>query len=122
MDRHLFHTKEQDGFTVEFYALPEDLDPRDIFDPEIEAEFDTFGKIERGELEWFCVQCVASKDGIALGSDFLGGCCYASFEDFLEPQFKITERDGSKHLRGYAEDMASEAVSQAKAQLARLCA
>jgi hypothetical protein len=103
----LIHSETRDGFDIAFYALPEDIDPRDCFDDAIEAEYDTFGKIERGELAWFCAKVTASRDGVELGCDYLGACCYESCAAFVSED-------------GYYPDMVAEAIEQAKATLARL--
>lgn len=110
MHCELITTETHEGFEIAFYACEEDMNPRDCFDPEIEAEFDTFGKIERGELVWFCAKVTASKNDIVLGEDYLGGCCYNSVQEFW------AEKDG------YAGDMIDNAIAHAKKKLAQLCA
>jgi hypothetical protein len=102
--RDLMHTETVDGFTVTFYATPEDMDPADSFEfPEdIEA-------VRSGAVLWFQVECVASKAGVDLGHDYLGGCAYAAYADFMEPG-------------GYAPDMRAAAIEEARATLAKLCA
>lgn len=68
-----------DGFIIRTYVAPEDdIDPAKEFEDE-----DTIEAILSGRLEWFQVKITASKCGVELGSDFLGGCCYESFDDFL---------------------------------------
>jgi hypothetical protein len=98
-----------DGFTVRFYAQPEEDDPADHFDtlgvPELQKDVDA---INEGRLLWFMVRCVASKAGVDLGHDYLGGCAYSTYADFLT--------DG-----GYSADMRRAAVEAAKAKLAELC-
>ena len=103
----LIHSEEREGFTIKCYALPEDIDPRDSFDPELEAEFDTFGKIERGELTWFCACVTASKAGVELASDYLGCCCYETFADFIQPD-------------SYYTDMRKQVITDAKTKIAEM--
>lgn len=111
----LIHTEEFEGFTVRFYAQPEEDDPSGCFaSGDDEADAETLHRIENGTYLWFMVECVASKEGVDLGHDYLGGCCYESCAEFLgRPGFG---------LEGYAFDMRLEAVEQAKATLAKLCA
>ncbi len=105
----LRHTEEFEGFTIRFYREDEDMSPVGQFasgDDALDAE--VLRKIESGEYDWFCVKVTASKAGIELASTYLGGCCYESFEEFLTPD-------------GYAFDMRSEAVDEARKVLAQLC-
>lgn len=105
----LIHTELFEGFTIKTYALNEDVDPSDSFDEDLEKEFDTFGKIERGELLWFYVTVEASLDGLTLACDSLGGCCYASYAEFL-------------NVDSYYGDMRSEVARAAIKRLAYLAA
>lgn len=58
-------------------------------------------KIDLGELEWFCAKITASKNGIELAEDYLGACCYATYEDFI-------------NLDCYYGDMVKTVIEQAK--------
>ena len=80
----LIDTRIVGPFTVNTYALPEDQDPRDSFDKRILD--DVLDGIESGRYEWFCAQVTAEWEGIELASDYLGGCCYDSFESFANGQ------------------------------------
>lgn len=105
----MIHSEDVDGFTVQFYIQPEEDDPTGHFasgDDETDAE--TLRKIEDGTYLWFMVECVASKNEIELGHDYLGGCCYTSYAEFMAPD-------------GYAPDMWTAALDDAKAILAKLC-
>ena len=97
----LVHEEEREGFTIKLYFAPEDMDPRDSFDEEIEAQFDTFGKIERGELLWFVAHVTAESPEGFQGDDYLGGCCYESVADFLKTS-------------DYYDDMVGEAIRHAQ--------
>jgi hypothetical protein len=79
--RELLHTEDYEGFKIDFYVRDEDINPRDMFDtPDID---DIIEKINNGDLLWFCAEVTASKKGIVLGNDFLGGCCEENYLDFL---------------------------------------
>ena len=107
--RDLMAQFDYEGFTVRFYAEPELDSPDGHFaSGDAEADAETIRKIECGDYLWFQVACEASKNGVLLGRDYLGGCCYATYDDFMSD--------------GYASDMRDEAISDAKATLAKLCA
>jgi hypothetical protein len=93
-----------DGFTITFYARPEETDPADSF--EFEKDI---AAVRNGAVIWFWVECIASKAGVDLGRDTLGCCAYESFADFF------TEG-------GYAADMRAEAIAEARTTLTKLCA
>lgn len=100
----LISTTEQDGFEIKFYALPEDTDPTGSVDDDGE----TARQIEAGTLQWFIARVTASKAGVELGSDYLGGCAYESAEDFLDCL--------------YYPDMVDVAIAEAREKLAELAA
>jgi hypothetical protein len=60
-------------------------------------------------LLWFCAKVTAHKAGVELADDYLGGCCYASVAEFVEPGC-------------YYDDMRASVIEQAKAKLAQLAA
>lgn len=95
------HTEEFEGFEIEFSAAPEDTNPADSFEFEEDIEM-----VRSGACEWFVARVTASKSGIILGEDYLGGCAYANVCDFLEG--------------GYFEDMRAEAVRLARENLTKL--
>ena len=109
-NEELIHEEERGGFTIRFYAEPEDLSPRDEFMIEDGSDDEeTIRKIENGTYAWFCAHVVASKAGVELGDDYLGACCYESAQAFVTPG------------EGYWEDMVANALDQAKAKFAELC-
>ena len=81
MNSFHFHREEKDGFVIDTYALPEDINPADVFDMFEDQE--TLEGIESGKYEWFCAKVTASKNGIKLASEYLGGCCYKNLDDFI---------------------------------------
>jgi hypothetical protein len=98
---HKIDAGRQHGFDIRFEFYPEDMDPADSFDmtgPELR---EMYYKIETGQWEWFWVKCIASIDGIDLGTDTLGACLYDSFEQFVQDN-------------DYSNDMIELAVDQAK--------
>lgn len=104
------HTETYEGFEINFYAEPETEDPTGYFasgDDALDAE--TVEMIRNGTYDWFVAKVTASKAGIVLGTDYLGGCCYDSARDFP------TESGG------YYEDMRDRAVSEALNTLESLC-
>ena len=98
------YTETFDGFNIALSVTPEDISPRDCFEEDdIEEIID---KIERGDLLWFVAKVTASKHGVELAEDYLGGCCYTSTRDFI---------DGD-----YFYDMKLDAVYHAKEKLSLL--
>lgn len=106
------HHEIVDGFNIHFYTMPEDMSPIGNFASGDEAaDQEIIDKINDGTYTWFIAQVTASKEGIELGCDYLGGCCYNSEEEFY-----------TKYKNDYYADMVKTAISEAKAKLAKLCA
>jgi hypothetical protein len=106
----LVHTEEKDGFTIDFYACEEDLNPAGQFaSGDDAADAEIISKINNGDLVWFLAKVTASKNGIVLGTDYLGGCCYESYEQFVEQN-------------DYYADMVSQAIIEARNAIKALCA
>ena len=80
MNWELIDTREIDGFTIDTYVGPEDMEP-DIDDGE------TLEQIRQGLLEWFQVKVTASKAGIELADTYLGGCCYFDPRSFIDDDY-----------------------------------
>lgn len=99
------HTEERDGFKITLIFEPEDHEPDWCFQPG--EKTDVLRKIDSGELLWFCAKVTASREGITLGVDYLGDCCYLSVEEFMQPD-------------GYYPDMVNRALEEARATLARM--
>lgn len=84
--------KLKDLVEYKFEALPEDVDPRDMFDDDNDVSW-VYDQLDIGnESAWFIAKVSCSYKGFE-GVEYLGGCSYKSFADFLE------EKDG------YYEDM-----------------
>ena len=97
------NTETVDGFDIVLSVAPEDTDPRDHFDDAGE----TAQAIADGRYEWFMARVEAKREGITLGADTLGACCYANVRDFLN------ESDYYGSMRAYA-------VEEARATIAKL--
>lgn len=98
MNWELIETHTQDGFTIKTYVAPEEMNPADQFDEEVVQG------IRDGIYTWFTVKVEASKNGIVLADEYLGGCCYESETDFLD-------------IDGYWADMCETALHDAKQTL-----
>ena len=75
----LIHTETVAGFDIAFYALSEDISPKETFEDWQEV----VEKVNSSEWVYFCAKVTASKNGIELADDYLGCCCYASYEQFV---------------------------------------
>jgi len=99
----LLDTRKVGRFIIKTYALPEDLAPRVDFDDNGE----TADAISRGEHDWFVAKVVAEWNDFVLATDYLGGCCYKTFEDFANGQ-------------DYHADMVDNVVHEATKKMQRL--
>ena len=82
------------GFEIHLEILDEDISPDDLHDWESFEEREEFhSKIESGELLWFTAKVSAYKDDILLDSNYLGGCCYTSADEFLKDEYYSSMRD-----------------------------
>jgi len=89
-----------DRFDVRIEKTWEDISPRDCFDDTVTDIEEICRKIDRYDLDWFMLRAVASYKGIKLGDAYVGGFLYENAEDVM--------KDGT------AEDIAGEAVEEAK--------
>lgn len=99
------HTETRDGFDIELALAPEDKAPDWDFESEDERQ-ETARRIDNGSLLWFVARVTASRHGVALGTDYLGGCCYDTVQEFL--------RDG------YYAGMVEQALSEARDTVAAI--
>lgn len=99
------HTFTKDGFDIRFAVFPEMMHPNDAFDDDGE----TARAISAGDYEWFVAMVTASKNGVELAEEYLGACCYETFEAFMEPG-------------GYFDDMVDTVIDVAKQTIADLAA
>lgn len=81
-------------FEIHLEILDEDISPDDLHDWETEEERKEFySKLESQELIWFTAKVSAYKDDILLDSNYLGGCCYTSADEFLKCECYTSMRD-----------------------------
>ena len=99
----LINTEIVDGFTVRFYTAPEDLDPVGQFHDPKDVE-----DIREGRITWFSAVVEASKLGIVLATEYLGGCAYKDPADFV------------RESGGYYDDMRDTVIRQAREVLRQL--
>lgn len=75
------HTEDRNGFKIDFYAVEDFQDVRGQFEDDDAAEI--IAQLEAGDLVQFTAKVTASKNGIELASDYLGGCFYKDEKDFV---------------------------------------
>jgi len=80
------HNESVEGFDIELSVTPEDEWPDWDFQSE-EDKLEVFRKIENGFYAWFVVKVTASKNGIELASDYLGGNLYDKASDFVADEY-----------------------------------
>ena len=99
------HTEVVEGFDIVFSTAYEDTHPRDHFMPEDAPKI--CEDIDSGKYEWFVARVQAFKNGIELGTEYLGGCLYES------PMQFVKDND-------YYGDMVQSAIEEAKANIQAL--
>ena len=97
------NTETVDGFEIVLSVAPEDTNPRDHFDDDGE----TAQAIADGRYEWFMARVEAKREGITLGTEYLGACCFDNVRDFLT-------------VSDYYGDMRDDAIAEARATIAKL--
>ena len=100
------HEETVDGFDIVLHTTGETEPPDWDFESE-EDRAETMRKIDDGTWDYFIARVTASKHGIVLGTDYLGGCCYDSVSQFVE--------DGD-----YYKGMVQEAIEEARETLEKL--
>jgi hypothetical protein len=101
------HTTIAAGFEIRFSVAPEHVEPEWDFENEADRQ-NTLDRIERGDLVYFIARVEAVREGIVLGTDYLGGCCYDSYDQFIESS-------------DYFRDMVETSVEEACLTLTKLC-
>lgn len=110
-------------FRVALEIEPEDMDPADSF--EFQDDIDA---VHNGEVEWFCARVAVYKDGMDLGSDYLGACAYKTVSEFYtshrdpDPMNRNCSIMRAKHEQNvsvchYFPDMVRQAVQAARANI-----
>ena len=100
--------KTLNGFDIHIKALPEYAPVGDTFDISEKDLKEIIEKIENGQLEYFCAEVTAKKQGITLASDYLGACIYKSLQDFVDNSV-------------YFDDMAESVTKEAAGTIKNLC-
>lgn len=98
------NVEAKDGFEIVLSTTPEDMPPD--WDETEEQRAETLRKINDGTWAYFIARIEACKEGYALGTSYLSGCCYDSVKQFVE------EGD-------YYEDMVQEALHEARERIHR---
>jgi hypothetical protein len=101
------HTTTSAGFEIRVSVVPEHVEPDWDFEDEADRQ-DTLERIYRGDLVYFIARVDAVREGIVLGTDYLGGCCYDSYDQFIESS-------------DYFGQMVETAVEEARSTIAKLC-
>lgn len=89
-------------FKTARFALELAVEP-ETFPPDWNGWEQDIEKIDRGELAYFIARVRVLLDGREIATDYLGGCCYNTVEEF--------RRDG------YFFDLARSAIKDARAAL-----
>jgi hypothetical protein len=97
---------ERDGFEIIIDKTWEDISPRDLFDDAVTDIDEICRKIDSYDLDWFMLRARAMLDGHELGSHIVGGFLYEDAREVL--------RDGM------ADDLAYQAIEEAKEEARRL--
>jgi hypothetical protein len=95
------HSEIVEGFNIDVDIDPDETEP-EYFDAE------TLEGIREGRYQWFIVKVTASREGVELATNYLGGCCYADPAEFV--------RDSD-----YYPDMVRDTISDAKTTIRKLC-
>jgi len=93
------YTFETARFKVTVTAEPEHDDPRDHFCGPYQ-DYEVLKGINSGRYMWFCAKATVYCDGREVATDYLGACCYSSFDDFRhDAYFYALLRDACHQAR-----------------------
>jgi hypothetical protein len=93
------HNEIRGGYQIVFSAMPETVQPDLDYEDEDDRQA-TLARIDRGDLVHFVARVQAYRYGVLLASDYLGGCCYDSHQQFIDSS-------------GYYPDMVDTVISDA---------
>ena len=103
----IVHIETRDGFRIELAITPEERGPNwSACWTQGEGWKETEQAINDGTLLWFIARVTASRHGVTLGADYLGGCLYQNVQDFVEGECY--------------EDMVEQAIADANRMIERL--
>lgn len=96
------HTFKTDRLTIETAVAPEDFQPDFDFDDDHDRD-EFFRKIDNGLLAWFQVRVLVLLDHkFEVGSDYIGGCCYETTDEFLHGDYwRAVVRNACSEARIY---------------------
>jgi hypothetical protein len=108
------HQENCEGFDIVASISPEDIHPSECFDTSIDTDTgkpyydidEMCQDIDNGRLQWFVLRVQAFKNGVLLGSSYLGGNLYINPQDIIS--------DGSY------QDFRTEAIDEANETLLKL--
>lgn len=108
------YTEKCEGFDIVASICPEEIHPSECFDTSIDPDtgepyYDTeqmAQDIDNGKYQWFVLRVQAFKNGVLLGSSYLGGNLYENPLDIIT--------DGSY------QDFRTEAIDEANETLSKL--
>ena len=87
MFQELVHEEEYKGLVIKLFLLPEYEYEYPDWEMTEDEEKELYKKIRNGDLLWFIAKVESSIDGHVLATDYLGGCCYESVEDFINDDY-----------------------------------
>jgi len=108
MHYETIHTETAAGFNIVFSVTSEIDTPDWVFESEEDRQ-DLIDRINDGRMAWFVARVQAFKNGILLGTDYLGGCCYDSPMQFV-------------NASDYYGEMVENAVAEAQEAVEQLTA
>ena len=97
------HVENYNGFDISFEAMPEHCSISSSFDDSMENIQKLIDDVNNYRAEWFIAKVSASKNGIELSTEYLGGCYYESAKDFY-----------TKYKGDYYSDMREQVIKEAK--------
>jgi len=100
------YTEKAADFDIVFSVTHEHFEPNWDFESEADRQ-KTLNRIDTGDLVYFVAQVQAFKHGVLLGANYLGGCCYDSYMQFVKDS-------------DYYADMVENAVSEARSTIIKL--
>jgi hypothetical protein len=99
--------QEVQGFEIVFSVCSEVEHPRYSFDHTIDDIEEICHKIDAGDYVWFIARVQAYRCGVLLANDYLCGCLYESYLDFMASG-------------GYYDDMVYTVIKEAQKTLSKL--
>ena len=98
------HSEVMGGYDIVFSVAPEHMEPDWDFQDAADKQ-DTLDRIDRGDLVYFIARVQAFRHGVLLATDYLGGCCYDSYDQFIE---------SSDYYKGMIDNVIDEADEMVK--------